>query len=285
MNTIRYIHTALYQQLAGQYPETEIESFARILFRHYLNISPSQIYLLYDSELPDEAELQIRAAIADLRKYRPIQYILGETEFYGLRFEVTPDVLIPRPETEELVDWVVHEYDRDAVLSMVDIGVGSGCIAVALAAAFRNTAVWAVDVSEAALTVAKRNALRNSVKINFLLDDVLNDNQMGFETESLDTIVSNPPYVALSEKHQLMPNVLEYEPHQALFAPGNDHLIFYKRIAAFGIKCLKPHGKVFFEINETFPEEVADILKQQHYSDITARKDISGKWRMISAQK
>ena len=285
MRTVNIVYAELHQQLAGLYPETEIESFARILFRHYLNMTPCQIHLSQDNKIPSGVELQICAAIADLRKYRPIQYIIGETEFYGLRFEVTPDVLIPRPETEELVDWVFDEYDRNAVLSMVDIGVGSGCIAVTLAAGFRYANVWAVDISETALAIAQRNALTNKVKVNFLLDDILKGHLMGFQPGSLDTIVSNPPYVALSEKQQILPNVLEYEPHQALFAPNDDILIFYKRIAAFGTKCLKTHGKVFFEINEAIPEEVMEILKQHDYSDITSRKDINGKWRMISAKK
>ena len=283
--TIRQIIAELHQQLAGQYPQTEIESFARILFGHYLKMTPLRMHLLQDDELPDEAVQQIRAAIADLRKNRPIQYILGVTEFCGLKFEVTPDVLIPRPETEELVDWVVRQYDRDVALSLLDIGTGSGCIAVALAAAFRNACVWAVDISEAALTVALRNARANHVKIAFLLGDILNrELSIGFPPESLDVIVSNPPYIMLSEQQQIMPNVLDYEPHQALFAPDDD-LIFYERMAALGMKCLKPHGKIFFEINEAFPEKVADILQRNNYSDITARKDINGKWRMVSAQK
>jgi len=285
LRTIRQINTELFRQLAGKYPDTEIESFSRILFRHYLNMTPAQIHLSQDNELPEKIEIQILAAIADLKKYRPIQYILGETEFYGLRFEVTPDVLIPRSETEELVDWIMHKYDRDAALSIIDIGAGSGCIAVALAVGFRHANVCAVDISETALAVAQRNALKNSVKINFLLSDVLKDNMMGFKPDSLDVVVSNPPYIALSEKQQILPNVLEYEPHQALFAPDCDFLIFFKRIADFGMKCLKPNGKIFFEINETIPEEVMDILKQHGYSEVTARKDINGKWRMVSGRK
>ena len=283
--TIRQITEGMRRQLAGQYPATEIESFVRILFGYYLNMKPVQIYLSQDNELPAEIEPQIRAAIDDLKKYRPIQYIIGETEFYGLTFEVTPDVLIPRPETEELVDWVLREYDRDATLYMVDVGVGSGCIAVALAAGFRNASLWAVDISEAALVIAQRNAQKNKVKVNFLLEDVLKGHLMGFEPESLDAVVSNPPYVAPSEKQQMLSNVLEYEPHQALFAPENDFLIFYRRIATFGMKCLKANGKVFFEINEAIPDEAAEILKQHGYSNITLRKDTNDKWRMISAQK
>ena len=283
--TIHHIISEMHRQLARQYPQTEIESFVHILLRHYMNLSPVQIHLSRDQSLTAETESAIHSAIADLKKYKPVQYIIGETKFYGLKFEVTPDVLIPRPETEELVDWILREYDRDAALSVVDIGAGSGCIAVALAAGFRNAAVWAADISEAALAVAQKNALKNNVKINFILGDILKDNMMGFQSESLDVVASNPPYVALSEKQQILPNVLEYEPHQALFAPDDDFLIFFKSIAAFGMKCLKPQGKVFFEINETIPDDVADILKQYGYMNIAVRKDLNGKWRMVCGEK
>ena len=284
--TIHHIVNEIHLQLAVLYPIEEIESFIRILFRNYLDMNPVQAHLSHDNELPAEIGLQIRMAIDELKKCRPIQYILGEAEFYGLPFAVTPDVLIPRPETEELVDWIVHEYDRDSILSVIDIGTGSGCIAVALAANFPNANVWAVDISEAALAVAQQNTLKNKVKINFLLEDVLKENWMGFSPCSLDVAVSNPPYVTPSEKRLMQPNVLEYEPHCALFTPeDNDPFIFYKRIASFGLKCLKDRGRIFFEINEAFPGEVTDILKQYGYSDIVSRKDINGKWRMVSAQK
>jgi len=283
--TIHQITIELHRKLTGLYPETEIESFARILFRHYFDLTPTQAHLSHDRELPAEIEKQIREAIDELKKYRPIQYILGETEFYGLHFELTSDVLIPRPETEELVDWIVQTYDRNAELTMIDIGAGSGCIAVALSVNFPNANMWAVDVSEAALAVAQRNARKNRVKVNFLIKDVLKDGQMGFEPASLDAIVSNPPYIAPSEKNQLLASVLDYEPHCALFTPENNPFIFYERIAAFGLKCLKNKGKIFFEINEAFPEKVKDILQQNHYSDITVRKDINGKYRMISAER
>ena len=282
--TIQQIISEAYRQLSGLYPETEIESFMRILFRYYLGMTPVQVQLSRNHELMAGIEKQIRDAVNELTKYRPIQYIIGETEFYGLPFELTSDVLIPRPETEELVDWIVHEYDRNAALTMIDIGAGSGCIAVALAVNFPNTDVWAVDISEAALSIAQRNALKNKVNINILAKDVLKDGAMGFETSLTDVIVSNPPYIAPSEKGQMLPNVLKYEPHSALFTPENDPLIFYKRIAAFGAKCLRNKGKVFFEINETFSAEVAEILRQNHYSDIVLRKDINGKWRMVSAE-
>ena len=283
--TIRQIVVEIHQQLTDWYPETEIESFTRILFRHYLDMTPAQIHLSQNKEMPAETESQIKSAIAQLQKNCPIQYILGETEFYGFPFEVSPEVLIPRPETEELVDWILHEYDTHTKLSVIDIGTGSGCIAVALAAGFPNADIWAADNSEAALTIAQRNALKNKVKVNCFLTDVLKDDAMGFEPDSLDVVVSNPPYIAPPEKQQMHPNVLEYEPHSALFAPDEDPLIFYKHIAAFASKFLKTGGRLFFEINEKYPCEVAEILKQHNFHEITSRKDMNDKWRMISARK
>ena len=284
----REVIEKIWLQLNGKYPESEIDSFVHILFKHYLNMTSFEIHLLQESDMPNEIEQHILKAIDELAKYRPIQYILGKTEFYELQFELTPDVLIPRPETEELVDWIVCEYENqisNTSLSIIDIGTGSGCIAVSLKANFPNSDVWAVDVSEPALSVAMRNAAKNNVEINFIQRDVLKDDLTCLGCESFDIIVSNPPYVTSSEKSQMQPNVLEYEPHNALFTPDDDPLIFFKRIAAFGIKNLKDSGMIFFEINEAYHKEVADILKQQGFSDISLRKDINGKWRMISARK
>ena len=305
--TIHQIAHEAHQQLAGKYPEREIDSFVRILFKHYCTFGGicnaaaerSEVFVMPENkeiagQALNDARLQklgqarndaIRSAIAELKNFRPIQYILGETEFYGLPFEVNPDVLIPRPETEELVDWIVREYDKSAALSIVDIGAGSGCIAVSLKTTFHNSTVWAVDVSEQALSVAKRNAAKNNVEVNFLLRDALKDGMMGFERDSLDVVVSNPPYVTASDAQQMLPNVLEYEPHIALFTPENDPLAFFKRIAAFGKECLKKGGMIFFEINETLHEEVAEVLKQYDFYDISPRRDINGKWRMVSARK
>jgi len=281
--TLHQITTEIHRQLTGQYPETEIESFVQILVKHYMNMTPVQAHLSQDSELSAGIEQKILACIDELKKNRPVQYILGKTEFYGLPFVLTPDVLIPRPETEELVDWIVRGHDRNAPLNILDIGTGSGCIAVSLAANLPNASVWAVDISETALDIARLNALENGVNIQFLFMDVLNDGMMGFAPASLDVVVSNPPYVAPSEKAQMMPNVLEYEPHVALFAPNERPLVFFEQIALFGAKCLKNRGRIFFEINELLSEEVANILRQNHYADITLRKDINGKWRMVSA--
>ena len=283
--TIQQIIAHFHNHLNSYYQATEIDSFIHILFRHYCSLSPVEIHLQREKKLPDEMAADIMSAIGQLIKQCPIQYILGETEFYGLKFEVSPDVLIPRPETEELVDWIVHEYGKNTKLSVLDIGTGSGCIAVALATSFPNTDIWAIDNSEAALAVAHRNACKNKVKINCFLADVLEDNTMGFQPVSLDVVVSNPPYITPPEKQMMHPNVLKYEPHSALFVPADDPLIFYRHIAAFASKYLKEKGRLFFEINETYPCEMSEMLKQLNFYDITPRKDINGKWRMVSALK
>ena len=285
IGTIQQCITEIQLQLANQYPETEIESFIRIFFRYYLNLSHTQIYLKRDNEIPAGIAAKIMDDVHELIKNRPIQYILGETDFYGLTFDVTPDVLIPRPETEELVDWIIREYKEKPDFSVLDIGTGSGCIAVSLASHFPGANVRAMDNSVRALVVAQRNAVKNKVNITFFVDDILRNVTMGIKPDSLDVVVSNPPYIALSEKQKMHANVLEYEPHAALFVPDDDPLIFYRRIADFSSICLKNRGKIFFEINEAFSEEVVEILKHHHFSEIIPRKDINNKWRMISARK
>ena len=283
LNIKQQVIDSVRDELAGIYPEKEIDSLVRILFRHY--VKSSLPIFLYDIEISAEEEMQIFAAIEELKKYRPIQYILGETEFYGLPVEVNSGVLIPRPETEELADHIVRMYDKNAALSIVDIGTGSGCIAVALKVNFPNATVWGLDVSEQALLVAERNASKNGVAINYLLRDALKGDMMGFERETLDVVVSNPPYVTPSDALQMHANVLEYEPHIALFTPENEPLIFFTHIASFAEKSLRNGGRIFFEINEAFHEEVAYILQQHNFSDILPQRDINGKWRMIFGKK
>ena len=282
--TIHQIVAEIRQRLCGKYPKTEIESFERILIRHFLNLTPAQAHMSRYIELCAEKEQKIHSAIDELQNHKPIQYIIGETEFYGLPFKLTPDVLIPRPETEELVHWILNSYDRHAELTMVDVGAGSGCISVSLAANLRNADIWAVDISKEGLAVARRNALKNKVKVHFIHDDILKTGTMGFQPDSIDVLVSNPPYVQPSERDRMKPNVLQYEPHIALFAPENDPVIFYKCIATIGTKCLKNKGKIFFEINEGLQTEVIEILTQNHYINIIPRRDINGKWRMVAAE-
>ncbi|MDR1673647.1 MAG: peptide chain release factor N(5)-glutamine methyltransferase [Bacteroidales bacterium] len=272
------------KQLSGLYSPDEIESFIRILLQHYLNMSMADAYL--SPHLPVSAKQleSVHVAVKLLGEYCPIQYITGVTEFYGLTMRVTADVLIPRPETEELVDWIIRE-ERDAKpAKILDIGTGSGCIAVALATAFPAAEVTATDISCAALETAVRNAALHNVGIRAVQADILME-EAGqlFPAANFDLIVSNPPYVTCEEKQQMQPNVLNYEPHIALFPPSP--LIFYECIAALGKKCLKPQGSIYFEINASLSSETEKILQNNHYQHIVMKKDIHDRWRFLRGKK
>ena len=207
---------------------------------------------------------------------------MGETEFYSLTFNVNESVLIPRPETEELVDWIrnENENDRNGNLQLLDIGTGSGCIAICLKHEFPNAEVDAFDISDLALETAKSNASLNELVVNFLKVDILNAPDFD---KKWDIIVSNPPYVLESEKTEILVNVLEYEPHSALFVPDNNPLLFYRKIAFFAQKQLQPNGKLYFEINREYGKATVDLLSGLGFQNIELRKDISGNDRMIVA--
>lgn len=224
------------------------------------------------------------AIIAQLKQEKPIQYILGETEFYGLRFLVNENTLIPRPETEELVDLILNENSKNKIpnLKILDVGTGSGCIAISLAKNLPEAKVFALDVSEKALETAKKNAEINKVEVEFLHQSIL-------ETEDLkkqfDIIVSNPPYVRNLEKQEIKKNVLEYEPHLALFVEDNDPLIFYRKIAQLAQKNLSKNGKLYFEINQYLGKETSELLQDLGFQNIELIKDVYGNDRMISCLK
>ena len=293
MSSISQITSRIRNKLDSCYPTTEIAGFIRILFMHYANMSPLELHLRSDEDIPVAIEIQIFSAVDELLKYRPIQYITGETEFYGLAFHLTPDVLIPRQETEELTDLIIRKYQNNSrhgseagFPKILDIGTGSGCIAVSLASVLSHAEVWATDFSAAALTVAEKNAESNKVQLHPVHADILSDDaDKLFPEKYFDTIVSNPPYVSQADKRLMQPNVLDYEPHSALFPQGDDPLVFYKRIADFGLKHLADEGSLFFEINESFHEETAEILTLRGYIDVTTIKDINGKWRIVFARK
>jgi release factor glutamine methyltransferase len=271
------------EQLSGQYPPNELDSLVHILLQHYLHLSPVAAHLSPDKLIDAETADKLSAAVRQLVNYCPIQYVTGETEFYGLTLKLTPDVLIPRPETEELAEWVIHAetVPKQSALKILDIGTGSGCIAIALAAAFPKAEVWAMDISRPALELAAHNAARNKVSIRFVHADILSAGVHEiFPVAGFDLIVSNPPYVTADEKRYMQRNVLDYEPHQALFPEGDNPLIYYEHIARFGKKRLQPQGAVFFEINELFPKETAAILEKWQYA-VSLRKDIHGKWRLL----
>ena len=265
-------------ELKGLYPETEIKSFSYLIIEKLTGFSRTEIIVNKNTLFSDEQHHVIETFIEKLKKNVPIQYILGETEFFGLAFSVNESVLIPRPETEELVEWIHSENTLTANLNILDIGTGSGCIAISLKHEFPNASVHAFDISEKVLETAQSNATLNKLEVNFSKVDILNTPEM---KQKWDIIVSNPPYVTELEKSKILPNVLDYEPHLALFVPDNDPLLFYRCIAIFAQQHLKPKGKLYFEINRQFGKATVDLLTAMGFGNVELRKDISGNDRMI----
>ena len=268
--TIRVIETSL----KNFYPLQEIRSLTFRILESVCHIDGQFILLGKDKQLSTKEKTRIEEILQNLKKYQPIQYILGETEFYGLPFKLTNNVLIPRPETEELIEWINRSGNP---LRVLDVGTGSGCIAVSIAKYNPEAMVSALDFSEDILEVAKQNAELNDIKINFIRMNILEEEPDG----SWDVIVSNPPYIVPSEKTNMSANVLEYEPHSALFVPEDNPLLFYERIAEIGKNSLTPGGSLYFEINPLFADELKQLLQEKGYQGITIQKDISGKSRMI----
>jgi release factor glutamine methyltransferase len=267
-------------ELQGLYPETEIKSFSYLILEKLTGFSRTEIYVNKNTLFSNEQHQVIESFIEKLKNFVPIQYILGETEFYGLPIYVNESVLIPRPETEELVDWIQKENYKSAELNILDIGTGSGCIAIALKHEFPNSTVDAFDVSEKALETAQQNATRNNLDIHFEAVDILNAPAFN---KKWDIIVSNPPYITENEKDSILSNVLDHEPHLALFVPDNDPLLFYREIALFAQQYLTPAGKLYFEINRKAGNHTLKLLTGMGYRDVELRKDISGNDRMVRA--
>jgi release factor glutamine methyltransferase len=279
---------------------SEIESFFFILTEYVHNLKRIDFSLNPDFEITESYFNKWKNIISELKTEKPIQYITGEAWFYGLRFEVNEDTLIPRPETEELVEWIVEsqkskvESQKSKVenlkiqksnnLTILDIGTGSGCIPIALKKEIPNANVSAIDVSEKALEMARKNALDNQVEVNFIHQDILQSSNLQiFKSPNLlfDIIVSNPPYVRNLEKHEIKKNVLDYEPHLALFVDDSDALLFYRKIAQLALKSLATNGKLFFEINQYLAKETVELLRQLGFKNIELRKDFMGNDRMI----
>ena len=264
------------------YDEMEAESFFYLLLENKHQLRRIDLALDVDSVFSKSEILNWNAILEKLKIQIPIQYIIGTTHFYGLEFIVDENVLIPRPETEELVDWIVKlnsKLSKKKNLKILDIGTGSGCIAVSLAKNIPNSEVFAIDVSEKALAIAKKNAILNKVPVTFLHKNILETKDLN---QKFDIIVSNPPYVRNLEKAEIKPNVLDNEPHLALFVPDNDPLIFYKKIAELAAANLNPNGQLFFEINQYLGKETQELLEYIGLKNIELRKDIYGNDRMIA---
>ncbi len=270
----------LRSQLLPFYSEEEARSLAHLVLEDGLGVPLSDIYAGKVIKLSEEKEQILAKIIARLTQHEPIQYILGHTEFDGQRFYTSPGVLIPRPETEELVDWITEQETPHRLL---DIGTGSGCIALSLARHFPKAEVDAWDISDKALVCARQNAISLNVKAHFFQRDVLRYQPTEEETSHYDLLVSNPPYVAEREKASMEANVLDWEPSEALFVPDDNPLLFYKAIARLGHTLLKEGGKLYFEINPLYAEAMRTMLLQEEYNPITIRKDLFGRERMLSA--
>lgn len=277
------LRNAFFDSLSGWYPEEEIGSFFYLLLEEYLQLSRMDFALNPEKETASEYVEKFEKAIKRLRNHEPVQYIIGHEMFFDLKFFVSPATLIPRPETEDLVRLVLNEakeIKKDRI-SILDIGTGTGCIAISIAKNLKNAEVDAMDVSESALEIAEKNAKYNEVKINFIEDDVLSVDEL---FKKYDFIISNPPYVRESEKERMEKNVLLHEPETALFVKDEDPLVFYRKITSLAKLYLLPHGKLFFEINEYLGEELVEMIEGFGFPKVKLIEDLYGKNRFIEAE-
>ena len=271
-NIINYFN----RELDGYATKNEINSWAYIVIEHLFGYSKADYICNYNQKISKSNFHKISDIVKELKTYKPIQYIIGETEFFKLKFKLNSSTLIPRPETEELVSWILkHDFS-----SVLDIGTGSGCIAITIAK-LTNSNVDAMDICDKALKIAELNAKINSVNVNFILNDILNTEKM----PNYDVIVSNPPYVQKSDILKMNKNVTDFEPHKAIFVDDNNPIVFYRKIASLAIKSLNDGGYIFFEINELYHKEILDLLNKIGFVDITLKNDINDKPRMIKACK
>ena len=265
--------------LAGVAEPQEVQAMIRVIFEDVFNYDQVDVALRQESELPDFAPECIADIIACLQRHEPLQYIVGKARFHGHQFKVTPAVLIPRPETEQLVDLIIDE-NPGSDLRVLDMGTGSGCIAISLARALKFAQVDALDISRDALAVARENAAALKVKVRLFESDMLSPQPPA----TYDIIVSNPPYVCWSERDAMDNNVKDYEPGQALFVPDNDPLMFYKAIAPYAAQSLARGGSLYLEINQRFGNEVKRLLEQNGFGEVRIIDDSYGKPRFVAAK-
>ena len=280
-NLVKDIRNYYCEQLCSIYDRDEANAMILILFEHYFNISRVKMALEPELRLSESEMLTFHFAVKDLLKSKPLQYIIGETEFCDLKFKVNEHTLIPRPETSEIVTKIIESQKSKAKSqkSILDIGTGSGCIAISLAKHISDSKVYAIDISEKALETAKTNAINNNVDVTFIHDDILSLRN-NIDT-NFDIIVSNPPYVRELEKAEMRDNVLNWEPHTALFVSDNDPLIFYRNILEFAKTHLNENSEIWFEINEYLGKEMTELCKTMGFSDVEIYKDFRGKERVV----
>ncbi len=292
---VKQYRSQFIQELSSIYDAAEAESFFYLILETKKQLKRIDLALQPDLTFTEEEIQDWNLILEQLKKEIPLQYLLGKTQFYGLEFEVNENVLIPRQETEELVDWIIESQKpgvRSQKLSILDIGTGSGCIAISLAKNIPNAQVFAIDVSEKALATAQKNVVNNQVEVYFIKTDILKTEDLerlpaaDFQLPTqFDIIVSNPPYVRNLEKEEIRKNVLDYEPHLALFVEDDNALVFYRKIAELAQKNLSPNGQLFFEINQYLGKEMIEMLEKMNFKNIELRKDIYGNDRMVFGEK
>jgi release factor glutamine methyltransferase len=288
MKTVKDVLVTFQQGLETLYDARETGAITLMVLEELTGMSRAKVKAFPEEEITPDVLEKLTAILNELKTGKPVQYILGTAEFYGLTFLVNAATLIPRPETEELVEWVLEGQKlkvESQKLSVLDIGTGSGCIAISLKKNLKYANVSAMDISENALATAKQNAIINEADVTFIEHDILSTDYLKIASLKPDIIVSNPPYVTLQDKTQMHVNVNNFEPHTALFVPENDPLIFYKAIADFAAAYLSDKGLLFFEINENFGKQTVELLQDKGFISIELRQDMSGRDRMLKAVK
>jgi release factor glutamine methyltransferase len=282
IQTIKDIRFYLFDELNEIYDEPEVKALTNLIIKTVLNLTKLHQLYFEEKKVSNSEKVRIIEICKELKRGKPLQYIFGETEFFGCKIRVTPATLIPRPETEELVQLVLNE-NKDFSGHIIDFGTGSGCIAIALALNLPHSKITGIDISPEALVVAGENAMLNNVSVNFLTGDILSFDPHTFPKAGI--IISNPPYVRNSERILMNKNVTDFEPHLALFVPDSDPLLYYKGILLIAGKILEPSGRIYFEINEAFGNEMTELMLSFGYSEVKPVSDINGKVRMIKGIK
>jgi release factor glutamine methyltransferase len=284
METVKDAYDQFKITLAPLYGLQEADAMASLVLSDLTGYSKAKLKAFTDDPIIEEHQKQLHQILPELATGKPVQYVLGHTHFYGLDFKVSPAVLIPRPETEELVQWVLETMKEFKNPVVLDIGTGSGCIPITIKNQEPYSNVFAVDISNDALAVAKINANYNKVDVQFVEADILNLQASPIEEQMYQIIISNPPYVTETDKLQMHQNVTDFEPHTALFVPDNNPLVFYIAIAAFASTHLSKAGFLFFEINESYGDATLHMLKEKGFVNAELRQDMMGKDRMIRAE-
>jgi len=280
-NIMQQAFQHIHNSLSGIYDDSEIRNISFLLLEKLTGFSRTQLLTNKSTIFSFEQRQEFEGFVEKLKKNTPIQYVLGETEFYGLRFAVDESVLIPRPETEELVEWIKNDCKNSASLQILDVGTGSGCIAVSLKNELPFVEITAFDVSENTLETARKNAEQNDLQVDFQQIDILQENRF---SQKWDIIVSNPPYIPEKERMNMQKNVREHEPSIALFVPDETPLLFYEKIAQFAQNHLTDNGKLYFEIHFDAGKSVMNLLRSLNFKNIELRKDLSGNDRMVRAE-